>query len=103
MFYMNLGRYADAEPLYKRALASKTKALGPHHPEVTDTLKNLGILSARSGNNENALAYSRKATDLSRLLGVLRGRRGKDDEVTRRRLPRANGQTEWRDGQADAA
>ena len=30
----NQGRYADAEPLYKRSLAIREKALGPDHPDV---------------------------------------------------------------------
>ena len=38
-----LGRYADAEPLYKRSLAIREKALGPDHPEVGRTLNNLAI------------------------------------------------------------
>ena len=56
------GKYADAEGLYKRALAIREKALGADHPDVASTLDNLAILSASSGNSENALAYSRKAT-----------------------------------------
>ena len=38
------GRYADAEPLYKRALAIYEKALGPDHPYVATTLNNLAVL-----------------------------------------------------------
>ena len=32
--YRAQGRYADAEPLYKRSLAIREKALGPDHPDV---------------------------------------------------------------------
>ena len=32
--YDDQGRYAEAEPLYKRALAIREKALGPDHPDV---------------------------------------------------------------------
>ena len=32
--YRTQGRYTDAEPLYKRALAIDEKALGPDHPTV---------------------------------------------------------------------
>ena len=35
------GRYADAEPLYKRSLAIIEKALGPDHPHVATSLNNL--------------------------------------------------------------
>ena len=31
--YLSQGRYAEAEPLYKRALAITEKALGPDHPD----------------------------------------------------------------------
>jgi hypothetical protein len=32
--YIAQGRYAGAEPLYKRSLAISEKALGPDHPDV---------------------------------------------------------------------
>ena len=32
-----LGRFADAEPLYKLALAAREKTLGPDHPETAET------------------------------------------------------------------
>jgi CHAT domain-containing protein len=60
--HRNQGKYADAEPLYKRSLAIREKAFGAVHPAVALTLDNLAILSASSGNAESALAYSRKAT-----------------------------------------
>ncbi len=62
LLYRGQGRYADAEPLYKRSLAIREKALGKDHPSVATALNNLAALSASSGNSENALAYSRKAT-----------------------------------------
>jgi tetratricopeptide (TPR) repeat protein len=34
--YRDQGEYAAAEPLYKRALAIRDKALGPEHPLVAD-------------------------------------------------------------------
>jgi hypothetical protein len=39
--YKEEGRYADADPLYKRALATWKKALGPDHPDVAQSLNNL--------------------------------------------------------------
>ena len=36
--YQSLGRYADAEPLYKRALVLREKALGPDHSNVAASL-----------------------------------------------------------------
>ena len=38
------GRYADAEPLFKRSLAIREKALGPNHPDVALSLNNLASL-----------------------------------------------------------
>ena len=34
VLYQAQGRYAEAEPLYQRALAIREKALGPEHPDV---------------------------------------------------------------------
>ncbi|MEE8099720.1 MAG: tetratricopeptide repeat protein, partial [Hyphomicrobium sp.] len=35
------GRYAEAEPLYERSLASREKAMGQVHPDVAQCLNNL--------------------------------------------------------------
>jgi tetratricopeptide (TPR) repeat protein len=42
--YYAQGQYAQAEPLYRRALAIKEKALGPEHPNVATTLANYADL-----------------------------------------------------------
>ena len=42
--YRVQGRYAEAEPLYKRALAIVEKALGPEHPHVATGLYELATL-----------------------------------------------------------
>ncbi len=39
--YRDQGKYAEAEPLYRRALAIDEKALGPEHPDVGQSLNNL--------------------------------------------------------------
>ena len=44
VLYDNEGRYAEAEPLYKRALAIREKALGPDHPDVAISLNNLSLV-----------------------------------------------------------
>ena len=46
---VNQGRYGEAEPLYKRSLAIKKKALGPDHPSVATSLDNLGVLYEAQG------------------------------------------------------
>jgi len=40
------GRYADAEPLYRRALAIWEKVLGPEHPDTSTGLNDLAVVLA---------------------------------------------------------
>ena len=43
-FVANQGKYDDAEPLYKRALAIREETLGPRHPDVAGSLNSLAGL-----------------------------------------------------------
>ena len=44
-FYLyQRGGYTGVEPLYRHALASREKALGPEHSEVAQSLNNLATL-----------------------------------------------------------
>ncbi len=43
------GKYAEAEPLHKRSLAIREKALGPEHPDVATDLDALGDLYLDQG------------------------------------------------------
>ena len=52
--YRLQGRYAEAEPLYKRSLAIREKALGPEHPRVATTLNNLAVLYQAQGKYADA-------------------------------------------------
>src|SRR5262245_46930961 len=54
--YRVQGRYAEAEPLYKRALAISEKALGPDHPNVGIPLSNLALLYQDQGRYAEARA-----------------------------------------------
>ena len=47
--YYAQGNYAQAEPLYQRALAIWEKALGPEHPDVATSLSNLAALYDAQG------------------------------------------------------
>src|SRR5262249_42277990 len=47
--YKAQSRYADAEPVYKRALAIQEKTLGPDHPDVATSLNNLADLYEDQG------------------------------------------------------
>jgi hypothetical protein len=38
------GKYAEAEPLYRRAIAICEKTLGPEHPDTKTARENLEIL-----------------------------------------------------------
>ena len=44
LFLANQGKYDDAEPLFKRALAIREETLGPRHPDVAKILNNLALL-----------------------------------------------------------
>ena len=49
MLYQTTGRYADAEPLYKRALEIDEKVYGKEHPSVATRLVNLADLYRTTG------------------------------------------------------
>ena len=59
--YKEEGRYADAEPLYKRALAIREKALGPDHPDVAQSLNNLADLYSAQGRYADAEPLYKRA------------------------------------------
>jgi tetratricopeptide (TPR) repeat protein len=44
LLYHDQGQYAQAQPLYTRALAIREKALGPDHPAVATSLENYAAL-----------------------------------------------------------
>jgi tetratricopeptide (TPR) repeat protein len=49
------GRYAEAEPLYRRALAAFQSSLGKDDPRILDCINNLASLLEQSGRIEEAL------------------------------------------------
>jgi tetratricopeptide (TPR) repeat protein len=76
--YQAQGRYADAEPLLKRALAIQEKALGPDHPDVARSLNNLATLFTAEGRYADALPIVQRTiaqnyAAKSVALGVLHG------------------------------
>ncbi|CAN0547894.1 unnamed protein product [Ectocarpus sp. 12 AP-2014] len=52
--YRNSGKTEEAGPLYKRSLAIVEKDLGPDHPRVATSLKNLADLLESQGKYEEA-------------------------------------------------
>ncbi len=58
--YRTQGKYDQAEPLFKRALAIKEKALGPDHPSVATVLENYAaLLKATSRQSEAGVLLAR--------------------------------------------
>jgi tetratricopeptide (TPR) repeat protein len=47
--YRVLGTYAEASPLYKRALAVRQAALGPEHPDTASSVEGLALLCQAQG------------------------------------------------------
>ena len=61
LLYKAQGRYGDAEPFYKRALAIREKALGPEHPHVATSLNNLALLYQAQGRYGDAEPFYKRA------------------------------------------
>ena len=59
--YHTQGQYAQAEPLYKRALAIYEKALGPDHPSVATSLENYADLLQKTGRTAEAEELEERA------------------------------------------
>ena len=62
--YRVQGRYAEAEPLQKRALSLREKSLGPNHPLVATSLGNLASLYEALGRDDDALQLLGRALDV---------------------------------------
>src|SRR5262249_25987632 len=64
------GRYGEAEPIYKRALAIRERALGPDHPDVGQSLNNLaGIYRAQGRYGEAEPLLERTIAIFEKALG----------------------------------
>ena len=62
--------YAEAEPLYQQAQAIYEKALGPDHPDLATTLRNLALLYKKQGRYVDAeLLYQQARTITEKALG----------------------------------
>lgn len=61
LLYKTQGQYAKAEPLYKRSLAIREKALGPDHPDVAASLWNMAILYRETGREKAAKDFEKRA------------------------------------------
>ena len=64
------GKYTEAEPLSKRSLAIREKALGPDHPDVATSLNNLAALYRAQGRYAEAEPlYQRALAIREKVLG----------------------------------
>ena len=52
--YHAQGRYAEAEPLYQRALTIREKALRPEHSDVVTSLENYAALLRETARDNEA-------------------------------------------------
>jgi len=55
------GNYASAEELLREAAALQEQTLGPHHPDLANTLNNLGVVCEMTDNPIDAEHYFRRA------------------------------------------
>ena len=58
------GRYAEAEPLYQRALAIREKALGHEHPHVATALENYSALLRATARDAEAEPLEHRAREI---------------------------------------
>jgi tetratricopeptide (TPR) repeat protein len=61
LLYQAQGKYSEAEPLFKRALAIKEKALGPEHLSVATTLENYAALLRKTNREVEAIKLEARA------------------------------------------
>jgi len=64
LLYTAQGKYAEAAPLYKRALAMREKALGPKHLAVAASLSSLANLYLNQGKYSQAEPLIQRAREI---------------------------------------
>ena len=62
--YVQRGRFAEAEPLYKRSIESWEKARGPEEPSLASVLGNLGELYRLTGRYSEAEPLLKRALQI---------------------------------------
>ncbi len=61
LLYKTQGKYTEAEPLYRRALAIVEKALGPEHPNAAQVLGNYAELLRKTNRDAEAAKLEARA------------------------------------------
>ncbi len=59
-FYRTVGRYAEAEPMYQRALAVAEERWGPDHPRVAMVLESYVFLLGQTGRRDEAAVMAER-------------------------------------------
>ncbi len=62
--YREMGRYAEAEPLFRRSLEINEKQLGADHPNVAQSLNNLAALYREMGRYAEAEPLYRRSLEI---------------------------------------
>jgi tetratricopeptide (TPR) repeat protein len=65
MLLVSQGKYGEAEPVMKEALAIAETALGPTNTEVTNLLSNMGEVYRRQKNYSEARLYMERALSMA--------------------------------------
>ena len=60
------GNYASAEDLLREAARLQEASLGPRHPDLANTLNNIGIVCEVTGKPDEAEQYFRRAVSIAR-------------------------------------
>ena len=60
------GSYTSAEKLLRDAARLQEASLGPRHPDLANTLNNLGIVCEMTGKPDDAEQYFRRAVSIAR-------------------------------------
>ena len=60
------GNYASAEKLLREGARLQETSLGPRHPDLANTLNNLGIVCEMTGKPDDAEQYFRRAVSIAR-------------------------------------
>jgi len=66
LLYTDLGRFSEAEKLFKDAIALRKKMLGENHPEFAQSINGLGILFYNMGRFNDAENYYKTALKIIR-------------------------------------
>jgi serine/threonine protein kinase/tetratricopeptide (TPR) repeat protein len=94
--FQNLGLFGPAQALLETALAIRTKALGPDHPEVAVTLSDLGSVMWRKGD------FAKAKTLMEQALAIREKRLGPDSAAVASSLHNL-GNLNWSQGNYDEA